>query len=76
MLAEVEVPLGPSVAEVPISAEVEVPLGSGAAAVSMAAIAPDSFRFPDSFKFHASSLPCPAILHVLHTQMNNKPYKS
>jgi hypothetical protein len=40
MPAEVEVPLGSSVAGVPIPVEVEVPLGPGAAAVEMAAAEP------------------------------------
>jgi hypothetical protein len=84
MPAEVEVPLGSGAAEVPISAKVEVPLGSSAAVVPMAVaepgggkvlyITPDSSRFPDSSKFHTPSLACPTILHVLHTQTNNKPY--
>jgi hypothetical protein len=40
MPAEVEVPLGPGAADVPIPAEVEVPLGPGAAVVPMEAAEP------------------------------------
>jgi hypothetical protein len=82
---EVEVPLGPGAAEVSIPAKVEVPLGSSAAVVPMAAAEPGGCEvllrltdppFLDSSKFHAPTLPCSTIPHVLHTQTKNRPYIS
>jgi hypothetical protein len=86
MPAEVEVPLGSGAAEVPIPAEVEVPLGTGATVVPMAVaelgggevllhLTVLASQIPPSSR-HAPSLPCPTILHILHTQMKNKPYVS